>query len=140
MTDRIEVYDSNFGIDGPSEYRWRYRHENSNILADSGQGYSRRIDCLSSAFQVVSGRPVPRSATGGVLGSSRPELFILNYDFGQRVIEIMYLNGSDRVLNESLDGLEEGGTAQDTEEAPETPESAPERPTWPPTLETKQDG
>lgn len=31
--------------DSAEEYRWRLRANNGNIVADSGQGYSRRVDC-----------------------------------------------------------------------------------------------
>lgn len=31
--------------DSAEEYRWRLRADNGNIVADSGQGYSRRTDC-----------------------------------------------------------------------------------------------
>jgi len=34
---RFEVYEDNAG-----EYRWRLRHSNGNIIADPGEGYSRR--------------------------------------------------------------------------------------------------
>lgn len=52
MTDRIELYRS--GI-RRKKWRWRYVAENGNIMADSGQGYSRRIDALRGA-EVVTGR------------------------------------------------------------------------------------
>ena len=31
--------------DNSDKYRWRLRADNGNIVADSGQGYSRRADC-----------------------------------------------------------------------------------------------
>ena len=37
---QFEVY-----RDNSDDYRWRLRADNGNIVADSGQGYSRRTDC-----------------------------------------------------------------------------------------------
>ena len=51
--DRVEFY-----RDSEGQWRWRYRTSNGHIMADSGQGYSRRIDCMRAASRVVSqGRP-----------------------------------------------------------------------------------
>ncbi|UNX54067.1 hypothetical protein MF406_14110 [Georgenia sp. TF02-10] len=50
--DRVEVWRA---ADG---WRWRYREGRSGLtLADSGQGYSRRVDCLAAARRVVGRRP-----------------------------------------------------------------------------------
>lgn len=46
--DRIEVYKT----DG---WRWRYVARNGRVLADSGQAYSRRIDCVNGAQRVTGG-------------------------------------------------------------------------------------
>jgi uncharacterized protein YegP (UPF0339 family) len=37
MSATFELYEDNRG-----EYRWRLRHDNGNIIADSGEGYSDR--------------------------------------------------------------------------------------------------
>lgn len=50
--DRVEVYKS--GI-VRTRWRWRYVAANGNILADSGQGYTRRVDCLRGLQTVVDG-------------------------------------------------------------------------------------
>lgn len=50
MSDRIELYRSGLRR---KKWRWRYVAENGNILADSGQGYSRRMDALNGAKRVV---------------------------------------------------------------------------------------
>ena len=50
MTDRIELYRSGLRR---KKWRWRYVAANGNILADSGQGYSRRIDALAGAARVT---------------------------------------------------------------------------------------
>lgn len=55
MTDRIELYRTRSLIRRHGGWRWRYVAENGNILADSGQGYSRRIDALRGA-EAVTGR------------------------------------------------------------------------------------
>ena len=37
----------------PDGWRWRYTASNGRILADSGQGYSRRVDAVRGACRVV---------------------------------------------------------------------------------------
>ena len=37
----------------PDGWRWRYTASNGRILADSGQGYSRRVDAVRGACPVV---------------------------------------------------------------------------------------
>lgn len=54
MNDRIEVYRSGLR----RKWRWRYVAGNGHILADSGQAYSRRIDCLAGAESVTGARYV----------------------------------------------------------------------------------
>lgn len=49
--DRVEVYRDTRG-----EWRWRYVAQNGHVLADSGEGYSRRIDCVNAAKRVVGTR------------------------------------------------------------------------------------
>jgi len=49
----FELYEDNAG-----EYRWRLRHQNGNIIADSGEGYSSR----SAAEDAVNS--VKRNAPG----------------------------------------------------------------------------
>ena len=49
MTDRIEIYRSGLR----RKLRWRYVAGNGHILADSGQGYTRRIDALRAAASVT---------------------------------------------------------------------------------------
>lgn len=46
MTDTVTLYRTDDG--------WRWRYEASGrVLADSGQGYSRRIDAVKGACRVV---------------------------------------------------------------------------------------
>lgn len=33
--------------DRQSQYRWQLVHDNGNIIADSGQGYTHRADCIN---------------------------------------------------------------------------------------------
>lgn len=37
---RFELY-----RDAGAEWRWRLRHQNGQVLAESGEGYKRREDC-----------------------------------------------------------------------------------------------
>ncbi len=45
----FDLYEDNAG-----EYRWRLRHENGNILADSGEGYGRRSEAERAIERVSS--------------------------------------------------------------------------------------
>lgn len=38
--------------DVPGKWRWRLWNRNGKIMADSGQGYVRRIDCLRAAHHL----------------------------------------------------------------------------------------
>lgn len=55
-SDYLEIDPAAFEIyrDRAGEYRWRLLHENGNILADSGQGYTRRSDALEGVQSVKS--------------------------------------------------------------------------------------
>ena len=64
--DRIEVYKSGLR----RQWRWRYRHSNGHILADSGESYARRIDCVTALQRVMGGVwcPVDRGIVKGPSG------------------------------------------------------------------------
>lgn len=47
MSDRTEVY-----LDKAGEWRWRRIAGNGEIVADSGEGYSRKFDALMAAKRV----------------------------------------------------------------------------------------
>lgn len=49
---QFEVY-----RDSADDYRWRLRAGNGNIIADSGQGYSRRTDCENGIDAVREAAP-----------------------------------------------------------------------------------
>ncbi len=38
--------------DKKGEFRWRLRHQNGNIIADSGEGYSAKADCINGINSV----------------------------------------------------------------------------------------
>jgi hypothetical protein len=55
-TAKIEVYPSVVmadGVIGGLEYRWRYRATNGRIMADGGEGYVDRRDCVLGALKVL---------------------------------------------------------------------------------------
>ncbi len=52
----IEFYEADDG------WRWRISARNGDILADSGQGYSRRIDALKGASKVTGLSTLAQSA------------------------------------------------------------------------------
>jgi hypothetical protein len=62
--DHVELYP---GADG---WRWRAYAKNGRILADSGQGYSRRIDALSGARRAMC-IPAAYALVGGVIRGYR---------------------------------------------------------------------
>lgn len=45
----FEIYQDKRG-----EWRWRLRHSNGRIMADSGEGYSRRSDCRKGFDRVAA--------------------------------------------------------------------------------------
>lgn len=49
----------NWVPDGLGKWRWRVVAANGRIMADSGQGYVRRIDCLEGAVKVLGGSVHP---------------------------------------------------------------------------------
>ena len=52
--DRVEVFTAHNMVKfGATTYHWSYISGNGRILADGGQGYSRRIDALNGARRVT---------------------------------------------------------------------------------------
>lgn len=45
-----------FYRDAAGDWRWRYLHANGNVMADSGQGYARRIDAYTAARTVLGNK------------------------------------------------------------------------------------
>jgi uncharacterized protein len=54
MADRYEIY-----RDTRSEYRWRYKSDNGNTIADSGEGYRNKPDCERGIAIMKASRDVP---------------------------------------------------------------------------------
>jgi len=52
MAATFELYKDKAG-----EYRWRLRHENGNIIADSGQGYSAKESAKNGIESVKENAP-----------------------------------------------------------------------------------
>ncbi len=48
----FELYEDNRG-----EYRWRLRHDNGNIIADSGEGYANRSGAREAIERIQSYAP-----------------------------------------------------------------------------------
>jgi uncharacterized protein YegP (UPF0339 family) len=46
---RFELY-----RDAEGDYRWRLRHQNGNVIADSGEGYRRIEDCKHAIMIITS--------------------------------------------------------------------------------------
>lgn len=44
---KLEVY-----RDAKGEWRWRLRHRNGNVMADSAEGYKRRSRCVNAFASV----------------------------------------------------------------------------------------
>ncbi len=47
MAATFELY-----VDTAGEYRWRLRHQNGNIIADSGEGYTSKANALNGIESV----------------------------------------------------------------------------------------
>lgn len=67
MSTRIEIYRSGLR----RKLRWRYVAGNGHILADSGQGYTRRIDALNAAARVTGTRVAGSQAEPVLVGHDR---------------------------------------------------------------------
>ena len=52
MAATFELYQDRAG-----EYRWRLRHENGNIIADSGQGYTTKANAKNGIQSVKENAP-----------------------------------------------------------------------------------
>ncbi|HEY97645.1 MAG TPA: YegP family protein [Dehalococcoidia bacterium] len=52
MAATFELYQDRAG-----EYRWRLRHENGNIIADSGQGYTTKENAKNGIQSVKENAP-----------------------------------------------------------------------------------
>jgi len=52
MTATFELYE-----DAEGAYRWRLRHENGNIIADSGEGYASKQKAQQGIHSVQENAP-----------------------------------------------------------------------------------
>ena len=52
MAATLELYKDKAG-----EYRWRLRHENGNIIADSGEGYTSKANAENGIESVKENAP-----------------------------------------------------------------------------------
>jgi uncharacterized protein YegP (UPF0339 family) len=52
MAATFELYEDNAG-----QYRWRLRHENGNIIADSGEGYASKQKAKQGIESVKQNAP-----------------------------------------------------------------------------------
>lgn len=44
-------------VDRAGEWRWRLRHANGRVIADSGEGYTTRENCLNGIESVKTNAP-----------------------------------------------------------------------------------
>lgn len=49
--DKVHIYK-----DASGEWRWKYVRSNGRIMADSGEGYKNRVDCVEAAEFVFRAR------------------------------------------------------------------------------------
>ena len=52
MAATFELY-----VDRAGEHRWRLRHQNGNIIADSGEGYSSKANAINGIESVKENAP-----------------------------------------------------------------------------------
>ena len=64
--DTIEVYK-----DAADRWRWRYVAQNGNVLADSGQSYTRRVDAVRAALEQAG-----LEAEVEAVGANREDVFV----------------------------------------------------------------
>lgn len=62
---KIEVYKSR-SLLRSEKWRWRLRSDNGNIIAESGEGYTGKGDCIGMALKVTKGdyKAAPVIVTG----------------------------------------------------------------------------
>lgn len=80
MHDRLSIY-----RDESQEWRWRRISDNGNILAVSGEGYSRRIDCDRIAIR-VNAQPYIVEVSGEVIGEIGVAHSVLALDDGSAFV------------------------------------------------------
>lgn len=67
MAAKFELYKDKAG-----EFRWRLRHQNGNIIADSGEGYKNKAgamngiesvkeNCVAAPTKELEGKPAPKA-------------------------------------------------------------------------------
>ncbi len=63
--DVLEVGDAAFEVyeDAAEEWRWRLRHRNGNVLADSGEGYASRSNAVEAVTKVKANAPGAETET-----------------------------------------------------------------------------
>jgi uncharacterized protein YegP (UPF0339 family) len=54
MADKYSIYK-----DAAGQYRWRYRAGNGKMIADSGEGYYNKADCINGINIMKASRDVP---------------------------------------------------------------------------------
>jgi uncharacterized protein len=52
MAATYELY-----VDKKGEFRWRLRHQNGNVIADSGEGYVTKASALNGINSVMENAP-----------------------------------------------------------------------------------
>lgn len=53
----VQLADGTLQLSATKRGKWRWRFiSNGHVMADSGQGYSRRIDCLNGCATVLGGK------------------------------------------------------------------------------------
>lgn len=52
MSATFEIF-----VDRAGEWRWRLRHQNGRVIADSGEGYTTRENCLNGIESVKTNSP-----------------------------------------------------------------------------------
>ena len=101
--------------DAAGKWRWRLIHENGNILADSGQGYSSRSKArqgLDSVRSNVGDAPVEEASDGEAADSAGKATFELYEDTGGEYRwRLRHRNGN--IIADSGEGYASKSNAQD---------------------------
>ena len=102
MSATFELYEDNRG-----EYRWRLRHDNGNIIADSGEGYDGKSGARDAVERVREYAP-----DADVLDVGQAAFEIYEDAAGEYRWRLRHRNGN--VLADSGEGY---GSRSDAEEA-----------------------
>jgi uncharacterized protein YegP (UPF0339 family) len=111
-TPPSKTYKVSFYKDVKGEFRWNVAHRNTNIVADSGEGYKNHIDCRNSFANLAAGLKTSNYNVSIFLDSKGEQRWRITHKNGKIVADSgeSYKNLIDCVtsLNNLISGLSKG--------------------------------